>query len=220
MHRQYDILYIKENNRLNTFLLGYLEKHNYNVTPASGIVLKDAAQKDLVLMGITFPYQEQFEMINILRRGFTKIELPIIILNNSKDPEIIAGFFYYGVNDFLSEYTKPEKILFRIEVQLKLKRAIRKDILFKTTDIDKNLPDEYIDSSGEDDLFFDLKCMRLGITHRQKEITHMVMQGRQNKEIACHLNIACGTVSRHLENIYRKIGVNNRTELAAFFLKP
>jgi LuxR family maltose regulon positive regulatory protein len=39
--------------------------------------------------------------------------------------------------------------------------------------------------------------------------------GRTNQEIARQLFVARGTVKAHTANIYRKLGVNNRTEAVA-----
>jgi two-component system nitrate/nitrite response regulator NarL len=43
----------------------------------------------------------------------------------------------------------------------------------------------------------------------------MVAEGLPNKEIGRRLDLSEGTVKIHLHNIYKKIGVNNRTALTA-----
>ena len=47
-------------------------------------------------------------------------------------------------------------------------------------------------------------------------MTHLVITGLANKEIARRLDVAPGTVRKHLDNIYRKIGVQSRAALTAF----
>jgi DNA-binding CsgD family transcriptional regulator len=52
----------------------------------------------------------------------------------------------------------------------------------------------------------------LGLSQRETEVLALVMQGKENKTIAAQLSIHNGTVRKHLENIYRKLGVGSRTE--------
>lgn len=55
-----------------------------------------------------------------------------------------------------------------------------------------------------------------GLTPRELEVTGWVVQGLSNKEIAKHCLIAEETVKRHLKNIFDKVGVWSRLELAMF----
>ena len=59
----------------------------------------------------------------------------------------------------------------------------------------------------------------LGLSQRETEILFWVMQGNDNKAIAAQLNVAKSTVGKHLESIYRKLGVQSRTEAIAQALK-
>ena len=52
----------------------------------------------------------------------------------------------------------------------------------------------------------------LGLSHRETEVLKWLMQGKDNKYIAIQLTIKVGTVRKHLENIYLKLGVRSRTE--------
>ena len=54
-----------------------------------------------------------------------------------------------------------------------------------------------------------------GLTEREAEILELVAQGLTNGEIADALTISGGTVRKHLENIYGKLGVHTRTAAAA-----
>jgi DNA-binding NarL/FixJ family response regulator len=54
----------------------------------------------------------------------------------------------------------------------------------------------------------------LDFTPREQEIISAIVTGRANKEIAAKLSISEDTVKHHLSNIFDKVGVSNRLELA------
>jgi DNA-binding CsgD family transcriptional regulator len=54
------------------------------------------------------------------------------------------------------------------------------------------------------------------LTPREREILDLVAEGKTNAEMAERLWVSPGTVRRHLENVYAKLGVHTRTAAAAF----
>lgn len=57
-----------------------------------------------------------------------------------------------------------------------------------------------------------------GLTAREADVVHLVMAGVANKQIAERLQLATGTVRKHLDNVYTKLGVHSRGALTAFML--
>ena len=53
------------------------------------------------------------------------------------------------------------------------------------------------------------------ISDRELEILNLISQGISNREAAEHFVVATSTVKKHLENIYGKLGVHNRTQAVA-----
>src|SRR5215470_8031447 len=66
-------------------------------------------------------------------------------------------------------------------------------------------------SSGED-----ARQRKFGLTPRELEIVSAVVAGFSNKEIAEYFKISEDTVKHHLSNIFDKLGVSTRLELALF----
>jgi DNA-binding CsgD family transcriptional regulator len=54
------------------------------------------------------------------------------------------------------------------------------------------------------------------LTPREQEILDLVAEGRTNAQIAERLWVSPGTVHKHLDNVYAKLGVHTRTAAAAF----
>jgi DNA-binding NarL/FixJ family response regulator len=57
---------------------------------------------------------------------------------------------------------------------------------------------------------------KFGLTKREMQILTLVAAGRTNREIAKRVTISEQTVKHHVTNIFDKIGVYNRLELALF----
>jgi RNA polymerase sigma factor (sigma-70 family) len=53
------------------------------------------------------------------------------------------------------------------------------------------------------------------LTSRERELVLLVAEGLSNKEVARKVGVTEGTVKIHLHNIYKKLGVANRTTMAA-----
>jgi DNA-binding NarL/FixJ family response regulator len=53
------------------------------------------------------------------------------------------------------------------------------------------------------------------LTSRQWELLHLLAAGHTNAEIARQLVVSVSTVRKHLENIFTRLGVTNRTAAIA-----
>ena len=55
------------------------------------------------------------------------------------------------------------------------------------------------------------------LTPRESEVVRLAVRGFSNKEIARTLDISHHTVSTHIRQIFCKLGLNRRVQLAAYF---
>ncbi|MEZ4681513.1 MAG: response regulator transcription factor [Caldilineaceae bacterium] len=53
------------------------------------------------------------------------------------------------------------------------------------------------------------------LSERELEILHLVAAGLSNRQLAAKLIVTVGTVKKHLNNIYGKLGVASRTQAIA-----
>lgn len=58
-----------------------------------------------------------------------------------------------------------------------------------------------------------------GLSAREAEVLQLLTNGSTNLEIAAVLVVSVHTVERHLQNAYRKIGVRNRADAAAYMAR-
>ena len=61
--------------------------------------------------------------------------------------------------------------------------------------------------------------MPLGLTEREAETLFWLAQGKANADLCILLNVQLTTIKKHLEKIYQKLGVENRTAAAAMALE-
>jgi DNA-binding NarL/FixJ family response regulator len=55
------------------------------------------------------------------------------------------------------------------------------------------------------------------LTAREREVSHLLIEGKTYKQVAYDLNIAPDTVRQHIKNIYKKLQINSRIELVREF---
>jgi DNA-binding NarL/FixJ family response regulator len=53
------------------------------------------------------------------------------------------------------------------------------------------------------------------LTEREQEVAQLVAEGATNREIAQQLFLSPKTIERHVSNVFKKVGVRNRAELAS-----
>jgi LuxR family transcriptional regulator, maltose regulon positive regulatory protein len=53
------------------------------------------------------------------------------------------------------------------------------------------------------------------LTERDLQVLRLVAAGTSNREIAVRLTVTLGTVKKHLNNIFGKLGVESRTQALA-----
>jgi DNA-binding NarL/FixJ family response regulator len=57
------------------------------------------------------------------------------------------------------------------------------------------------------------------LSAREWDVLALVAEGLSNPQIADKLSVTENTVKFHLQNIFQKLGVNNRTEAAGFYIR-
>jgi DNA-binding CsgD family transcriptional regulator len=65
-----------------------------------------------------------------------------------------------------------------------------------------------------DDESYETVLSQAGITSREKEILFLLLKGASNNDIAQNLYISTNTVKTHIRNIFQKLDVKSRFELA------
>ena len=97
------------------------------------------------------------------------------------------------------------------------KNAEREPIVNPKPDDSEQL--DSADQSERVESLSDPLVLKLGLTPRQSEVIQLLMKGYGTRTIAQSMGCSEATVRKHLENLYRRLGVQNRTAAIAHILE-
>jgi len=64
---------------------------------------------------------------------------------------------------------------------------------------------------------FELFCQKYQFTQREQDIFKLLLQNKQNQEIADELYLSLGTVKAHVHNIFVKLNIKKRTQIKMLY---
>ncbi len=65
-------------------------------------------------------------------------------------------------------------------------------------------------------IFLLLEQKGISFSEREKELLDLVLMGKTNEDISKEFYLSVGTIKNYLGAIYKKIGINSRSELMAY----
>jgi len=130
--------------------------------------------------------------LDLIRRARTAVpEIRTIVLSQRSDPEAIAAALAVGASAYVVKTAHPD------DLAAAVRQAFGQSLYFASS------PAEHSRPFAEPDV---------PLTRRELEILALVAEGTSNARLAKRLWVTEQTVKFHLSNIYRKLGVSNRTE--------
>jgi DNA-binding NarL/FixJ family response regulator len=148
---------------------------------------------ELVLLDLRMPQMDGLTCLAKVRKEFPDVK--VAILSVSQDPEMIQTALKRGASAYIVKSIDPE------DLAAALRQALDGNV-FTTAGVTED--------PGE------RAARDAGLTERELVIVRAVARGLSNEAIAKELWVAEQTVKFHLTNIYRKLGVSNRTEAARY----
>jgi NarL family two-component system response regulator LiaR len=160
---------------------------------AQVLPLVSRLQPDLVLLDLRMPQRDGLQCLAEIRERFPKIK--VVILSVSTDPDVINAVLKRGASAYMVKSVNPA------DVPSALRQAVEGTV-FTTI----GLPEDGVNAAANE----------VGLTERELVILEALARGLSNSAIGKELWVAEQTVKFHLTNIYRKLGVSNRTEAARY----
>jgi len=192
------ILLIDDNPK---HLKDVLPSYGYEVITAvnglSGLqTLKNNEDKfDLIILDVVMPVMDGWETLKKMRANKATESVPVIMLTAmDQEYQQISGL-KFGADDYIVKPFTLPNLLARIEALLRRSK-------WKSEKFDLSragLPFAADEPVNE-------------LTSREKEVLTLVAKGASNQEIADKLFVREVTVKTHLNNIFKKLNVTNRTQ--------
>lgn len=187
------VLLVDDNSK---YLKDALPFYGYEVTVAlDGVqALKELANEsnkfDIVLLDVMMPNMNGWDTLKAIRKNEKTKHLPVIMLTAvNEDQKMVTGL-KIGADDYIVKPFVLPNLLARMEAVLR--RSIRQ----------RELSQDVIQSQVPIDL----------LTSKEKEVLQMVAKGESNKQIADKMFVKEVTVKTHLNSIFKKLKVANRTQ--------
>jgi len=158
---------------------------------------------DLIIYDLNLPDSCGMEGLQRLRLAARSV--PVLVYSALTNKKEIQQAFKLGVLGFVPKTTATDKIQLAVQVVLKGDRYVPEEIIGRKH---KPLPDQPPDP-------WTVETFLQQLTDSEKRILPSLVDGQSNKELARLLERSEHTVRVHVQHIFRKAGVKNRTQLAA-----
>lgn len=144
---------------------------------------------DLVLLDVMMPEMNGWETLKAIRNSKTMQDLPVIMVTAVNEDQKMVSGLKIGADDYIVKPFILPNLLARIEAVLRRTKRCA----------EKNVTNNQFNETTT-------------LTRREKDVLLLVTQGESNKSIADKLVLSEVTVKSHLNSIFKKLNVTNRTQ--------
>ena len=191
-----NVLLVDDNSK---YLKDALPFYGYEVQTALDgvqalkILAKDNEKIDIVLLDVMMPNMDGWETLKHIRSDERIKNLPVIMLTAVNNEQKMVAGLKNGADDYIVKPFILPNLLARMEAVLRRANLTTKSNKIKT-DLDN-------------------------LTAKEKDVMELVSQGLSNKQIADKLFVREVTIKSHLNNIFKKLKVENRTQAVLLMQK-
>lgn len=146
----------------------------------------NAKNVDIVLLDVMMPNMDGWETLKNIRSNDETKYLPVIMLTAVNDDQKMVSGLKNGADDYIVKPFILPNLLARMEAVLRRSTVV-------------SMPKQKADSL-------------ISLTSKEKEVLKLASKGFSNKEIADKMVVREVTVKTHLNNVFKKLKVTNRTQ--------
>lgn len=191
-----NILIVDDNPK---YIADALPMYGYDVEVATdGMQALKILQKnnkfDIVLLDVMMPNMDGWQTLKAIRNDNKLKHLSVIMLTAVNEESKQVSGLRAGADDYITKPFILPNLLARIEALLR-RTKWQQESVKPHTEMDFSIPEDIEP-----------------LTEREKEVLKLVAKGAKNDTIANELFVKEYTVKAHLNNIFKKLKVKNRTQ--------
>ena len=164
-------------------------------------------QPDILLLDLAMPRHPGLEALREMSSASNQNAVRVILLTAAAEKAQIVEALQLGARGVVLKDSATQLLLKAIHTVMAGEYWVGRESVSNLVQYLRTL----VQSSGEE-----ARQKKFGLTPRELEIVSAVVAGYSNKETAEYFKISEDTVKHHLSNIFDKLGVSTRLELALF----
>lgn len=200
MNTRTRILIIEDEPRMRKNMATVLKMEGYEVLAAeNGRIGVEVAQREipaLILCDVMMPELDGHGVLAALRAREDTARIPFIFLTAKGEKADLRTGMNLGADDYLAKPADIDDLLRAITARL----ARREEHATGAGVANFESPGPLVE--------------KLRLTPREAEVLLWLAQGKSNADIATIISATEGTVKKHLEHVFEKLGVENRASAA------
>jgi two-component system nitrate/nitrite response regulator NarL len=174
---------------------------------AEAVKLARQLKPEILLLDLAMPRHPGLEALREMSAGTGPNPVRVILLTAAAEKNQIVEALQLGARGVVLKDSATQLLLKSIHTVMAGEYWVGRESVSNLVQYLRTL----VQSSGEE-----ARQKKFGLTPRELEIVSAVVAGYSNKEIAEYFKISEDTVKHHLSNIFDKLGVSTRLELALF----
>jgi two-component system, NarL family, response regulator NreC len=170
------------------------------------VSLAEEHSPDVVIMDIAMPNMNGIEATRRILAANPRTA--VVILSMHQDESYVLRSLKAGAKGYLLKDSLRADVIDAI-------RSVAQGRSFLTRKVSRLLQEDYVtqlERRGLDDSYELL-------TDREREVLHLVAEGRTNKEVAAMLNVSITTVETHRTHILQKLSLHSIPELILYAVR-
>lgn len=164
---------------------------------------------DLVVMDINLPEKDGLQAIQEINR--LGLETKFLVLSGYDDPDLIYRAMKVGAKGYILKTMSSAQLVHGMEEVLNGK-------VYLPAVLTSKFFDYFQQSFREESAANDEENLLSYLTSREEEVLGLLTKGNNYKGIASQLFISETTVKTHVNNIFQKLQVNDRTQAVLYAL--
>jgi two-component system, NarL family, nitrate/nitrite response regulator NarL len=174
---------------------------------AEAVKMARQLKPDILLLDLSMPKHPGLEALRDLSAGSSSSPVRVILLTAAAEKSQIVEALQLGARGVVLKDSATQLLLKAIQVVMAGEYWVGRESVSNLVQYLRTL----VQSSSDE-----ARQRKFGLTPRELEIVAAVVAGYSNKEVAEYFKISEDTVKHHLSNIFDKLGVSTRLELALF----